>query len=747
MINQGRSWVTQQLSVDFVSIFTGRHFEFKCELKKPMACWLSGSEALKQTVDVKFMHELLKLVTDSGPAMARIHHAINLARQNKIHVIGVASSTGQLPISLGEQPNRKETIANFIYQSFREPTISISISREDLRAQLLVEGLSSIYEDHLRTERIQNLEHLKNTHRKVLTNLIVNRDDWFDLQRADDETNKFMEFVNWLIPTDRNPASEDGWATTILGLVDLAVVVADSRGTIELANQHAGTILGTLPESLIGCHYKELIDPVSSSTLIRMTSKYRATGKVGPTEVLLRRQDGTPVSVRARLLSLNYNATERHVVFFDDISHNHRDLGSLKWQAAHDPVTGLLNRDGLIAQLEEFTDSEDLMVVYLNLDDFKQVNHAYGHQTGDVLLARVADRIVKAVSHHDLVARIGSDDFVVIGHIDRNLRTLTRIAQRVLDNVTSQPINLGEHDITVTASVGATWSSYHGDLTFLLAKSEQAMNIAKLSNSRIKVFAENLDHPEYELGPLSEENWSTILRNNDSSKLLPVLVRWSNLANEVVGHELEVVFEGTGGYSQVKPIAAKRHLEQLYNRLLLKHLAMVGPVKGFVEIAPIRPDRDFLRGLLKIADAAALDRNGIRIVLDGSDLTGSTQLKNAQQFITNLRATGFQVALRWKQGSVGEIFQIAQLEPDQIQAELTNSRRSLRILDALCAFSAQLGVELGLIQATERHLRHLQDHFCTSNDCHIIFRNNAVQIPHRTQSRKDFNSRTSPSTN
>jgi len=87
-----------------------------------------------------------------------------------------------------------------------------------------------------------------------------------------------------------------------------------------------------------------------------------------------------------------------------------------KMQARHDPLTGLLNRFGLNEALREESlgDVPPMILFYLDLDGFKQVNDRHGHLAGDALLRQVATRLAAATRAGDVSARVGGDEFVVI---------------------------------------------------------------------------------------------------------------------------------------------------------------------------------------------------------------------------------------------------------------------------------------------------------------------------------------------
>jgi diguanylate cyclase (GGDEF)-like protein len=123
--------------------------------------------------------------------------------------------------------------------------------------------------------------------------------------------------------------------------------------------------------------------------------------------------------------------------------------------AEHDPLTGLLNRQGLEAAISTLPGSEDRMIAVLgiDLDGFKQVNDSHGHVAGDVLLKEVGVRLSESVRPEDLLARIGGDEFVVV---IRNMETtaVARTADRLVACVAGARFHVAGASISVGASIG-----------------------------------------------------------------------------------------------------------------------------------------------------------------------------------------------------------------------------------------------------------------------------------------------------
>jgi diguanylate cyclase (GGDEF)-like protein len=150
-------------------------------------------------------------------------------------------------------------------------------------------------------------------------------------------------------------------------------------------------------------------------------------------------------------------------------------LAELQRQANHDDLTGLLNRAGLHARWGGAPDPATALL-YVDLDGFKPINDALGHQAGDDVLVEVAARMRSVVRPEDDVVRLGGDEFAVVcpGAGPEQARA---IAERLVD-VVSTPVDLPDGPtVAVSASVGVT--SAGSSLDDLVARADAALYEAK----------------------------------------------------------------------------------------------------------------------------------------------------------------------------------------------------------------------------------------------------------------------------
>lgn len=155
----------------------------------------------------------------------------------------------------------------------------------------------------------------------------------------------------------------------------------------------------------------------------------------------------------------------------------------LDYLAHIDPVTGLPNRHAFNAHLAGALGKVDasggcIALLLLDLDNFKMVNDTMGHQSGDVLLKRVALRLMECMRGGDVICRIGGDEFAIILEPSA-VQAGSGVAEKVLD-VLRAPFDLDNHELYVTASVGiSVYPDDASDLETLTRNADTAMYQAK----------------------------------------------------------------------------------------------------------------------------------------------------------------------------------------------------------------------------------------------------------------------------
>jgi diguanylate cyclase (GGDEF)-like protein/PAS domain S-box-containing protein len=200
--------------------------------------------------------------------------------------------------------------------------------------------------------------------------------------------------------------------------------------------------------------------------------------------------DGTPL----RIDGITSDITERRQI-----------QEQLRYDALHDKLTGLANRNLLSDRITQaFRHSERnhqscFAVLFLDLDRFKVINDSLGHQAGDRILIATAERLRFCQRDVDTVSRLGGDEFVVVLENLENCTSAVKIAERI-HQVLSEPILLNGHDIAITTSIGIAFGASEllkseDPVAEILRDADTAMYRAKASGTgHYAIFDSSMHH-------------------------------------------------------------------------------------------------------------------------------------------------------------------------------------------------------------------------------------------------------------
>jgi diguanylate cyclase (GGDEF)-like protein/PAS domain S-box-containing protein len=207
-----------------------------------------------------------------------------------------------------------------------------------------------------------------------------------------------------------------------------------------------------------------------------------ATGEPLSLEYRLIAKDGRVVWVRDEAVVVLDD--EDHPLYLQgyllDITREREAQEQLRQMALYDTLTGLATRAFFHEQFEHTVSirrrsEQQAAVLFIDLNDFKNVNDRWGHDVGDKVLATLGARINGALRSGDLAARLGGDEFAVVIPLIEDPSEAVRVTERLLESI-SAPIEVGDAQLSVTASIGI---SIGGDVPTMLQEADAAMYRAK----------------------------------------------------------------------------------------------------------------------------------------------------------------------------------------------------------------------------------------------------------------------------
>jgi len=271
-----------------------------------------------------------------------------------------------------------------------------------------------------------------------------------------------------------------------------AVILRVNRAFMEDTGYQAAEVVGRTPRLLKSGRHDPGFYRTMWETLLR-TGAWQG-------EVWDKRKNGEiyPKWLSISAVKGDDGAVSHYVGSHIDITERKESEEKIQHLAFFDPLTQLPNRRLLMDRLKQVLasgarSSQKVALLFIDLDNFKNLNDTLGHDTGDSLLQQVAQRLESCIREGDTVARLGGDEFVVIltdlgeQAIDAAAKTET-VGEKILDEL-SQPYLLGAYTYRCTASLGATlFADHRQGAEELMKQADIAMYQAKKAGRNILRF-------------------------------------------------------------------------------------------------------------------------------------------------------------------------------------------------------------------------------------------------------------------
>ncbi|HON76950.1 MAG TPA: diguanylate cyclase [Spirochaetota bacterium] len=256
---------------------------------------------------------------------------------------------------------------------------------------------------------------------------------------------------------------------TILESIQDGYFENDLSGNMTFFNAATLKIFGYESSELLGLNYHSYMDKENAAIVFKAFNEVYTTGiPIKAVDWELTKKDGSKIYVEASI-NLIRDIDGNPVGFrgiVRDITDRKALENSLKYLAHHDILTKLPNRTLFTDRLEQALAMAKrnfylVAVMFLDLDNFKEINDDMGHDAGDMLLVEVAKRLIDKVRVIDTVSRFGGDEFIIILPEIKSIDDARRIVTRVF-NAFSRPFDILGVSVTVTSSIGIAFYPIDG---------------------------------------------------------------------------------------------------------------------------------------------------------------------------------------------------------------------------------------------------------------------------------------------
>ncbi|MEG7463553.1 cyclic di-GMP phosphodiesterase [Enterobacter hormaechei] len=302
----------------------------------------------------------------------------------------------------------------------------------------------------------------------------------------------------------RDLAQGLSFAEQVVSEANSVIVILDQNGNIQRFNRLSEEYTGLKEQEVIGQNvFKLFMSRSEAAASKRNITGFFRNGSSYEVERWIKTRKGQRLFLfRNKFVHSGSGKNEIFLICSGtDITEERRAQERLRVLANTDTITGLPNRNAiheLISDAITARGDTQVGVVYLDLDNFKKVNDAYGHMFGDQLLQAVALAILSCLDEGQTLARLGGDEFIVMA-TDTSQGALEAMASRILTRL-RQPFRIGLIEVYTGCSLGIALAPQHGnDRESVIRNADTAMYTAK-ENGRGKfcVFSPEMNQRVFE---------------------------------------------------------------------------------------------------------------------------------------------------------------------------------------------------------------------------------------------------------
>ena len=396
------------------------------------------------------------------------------------------------------------------------------------------------------------------------------------------------------------------------------------------------------------------------------------------------------------------------VVTYEDISERRKVEANTEYLAHHDVLTGLPNRLAFTLRLNHLlanrVNRRRFALLFVDVDDFKDVNDTLGHLAGDMLLVTIAQRLRASVREEDLVARLGGDEFAILQMMPRDRTDTLALAQRLVDSI-DQPYDLEGRRISSSISLGiAVEDEGTTDAEHLFRNADMALYRAKAAGRNTWQFFEPEMQQEVQTRSTITADLRTALKEDqfeifyqpvvqaETGELVQFegLLRWNH-------HSLGSVAPG-----RFIPIAEESRLivpigEMVLRRACAEATRWPCQIRLAVNLSPVQFAGRGLVGIVESAlNDAGLDPSRLELeITEGALLRDSEQVSVV---LRQLRSLGVTIALDDFGTGYASLSYLRQLPFDKIKIDrsfimgLNKKDDAMPIIEAVVSLARNLSM-------------------------------------------------------
>ena len=302
----------------------------------------------------------------------------------------------------------------------------------------------------------------------------------------------------------RDLAQGLSFAEQVVSEANSVIVILDRHGNIQRFNRLSEEYTGLKEQEVIGQNvFKLFMSRSEAAASRRNISGFFRNGSSYEVERWIKTRKGQRLFLfRNKFVHSGSGKNEIFLICSGtDITEERRAQERLRVLANTDTITGLPNRNAIHEMISDAIAQRgegQVGVVYLDLDNFKKVNDAYGHMFGDQLLQAVALAILSCLEEGQVLARLGGDEFIVLA-TDTSQSSLEAMASRILTRL-RQPFRIGLIEVYTGCSLGISLAPQHGtDRESVIRNADTAMYTAKESGrGKFTVFSPEMNQRVFE---------------------------------------------------------------------------------------------------------------------------------------------------------------------------------------------------------------------------------------------------------